>query len=144
MILCTVQLKRKMSVLGREHARLMVNSEMLFVFCDVLLNALIQCLDESWDCPTIIKAWAYNLKYIVCLMTAVQYSFSRTDADLSAARVSEGQGMPFDEDDYQPLLLLGETIGNSEKTRPNNENDGEFENMLSYKAAPDMSKEDDS
>jgi hypothetical protein len=55
---------------------------MLFLFCDVLLQALLHCCNECWDCGAITKAWSCNFNYVVGLMTTVQYSFARSEKTL--------------------------------------------------------------
>jgi hypothetical protein len=72
------QFKKKLSVLGREHMRIGVTSELLTVFCETLLKAFASCFDNSSTSHAMIFAWMANMKYILSSMTATRFQFIRT------------------------------------------------------------------
>jgi hypothetical protein len=71
------QFKKKLLLLGREHARIGVHADMITHFCMVLLTALARCFVEEPAADVIIYAWVANLKYIVTHMTNLRFSFLR-------------------------------------------------------------------
>jgi hypothetical protein len=72
-----IQFNKRLQTLGREHARIGVEQEMIMQFCTVMLNSFARCLDGSMAVDAIMYAWLANLKYIVTQMTIVRFSFLR-------------------------------------------------------------------
>jgi hypothetical protein len=71
------QFKKKLQLLGREHARVGVHAEMITQFCMVLLTAFAACFGDGTAVDAIMYAWIANLKYIVTHMTNLRFSFLR-------------------------------------------------------------------
>lgn len=73
------QFRKKLALLGREHARIGISADLIVCFCEILVSSFAACLqmDPMINLDQIMYAWAANMKYIVTHMTSTRYSFLR-------------------------------------------------------------------
>jgi hypothetical protein len=73
---------KKLMNLGREHARIGVDCDMMITFCEVLLTSFASCFPDRSALELIMHAWVANLRYIIAQMTRVSFSFQRSRQEM--------------------------------------------------------------